>query len=93
MDIDYQYMDGNAALGAFASALGRDVSDAVLSCARCITSATFTEVCVCAPGAGHGPPGDRQSGTAVNTGRDQDRVRAAMEALSQNGKAAASRPS
>ena len=50
MDIDYQYMDGNAALGAFASALGRDVSDAVLSCARCITSATFTEVCVYAPG-------------------------------------------
>jgi hypothetical protein len=27
------------------------------------------------------------SGTAVITGRDQDRVRAAIEALSQNGKA------
>jgi Family of unknown function (DUF6510)/short chain dehydrogenase len=87
MDIDYQYMDGNAALGAFASALGRDVSDAVLTCPHCITSAPFTEVCVYAPGPGTAHQVVAGSGTAVITGRDQDRVRAAIEALSQNGKA------
>jgi hypothetical protein len=37
------HVDGNAAAGAFAAALGVDVTTAVLTCAKCGGTATFAE--------------------------------------------------